>query len=261
MSGKTQTRFIQLWQNRGVWVMLLWPLSRVFLALVHLRRWLYRTGWMRSTRVAVPVVVVGNVVVGGVGKTPVVIALVEHFQSKGLRVGVVSRGYGRGNGPGNGLGGGHSADSDCLEVHPDGSAHDFGDESLLIRRSTGVPVFVARQRAQAAKALLAAYPGTQVIIADDGLQHYALQRDFEVCVFDDRGVGNGWLMPAGMLREPWPQLLKPSTASALNGGCCTQATSPVFRAFGACANWPASPSAPTAPACLCPTLFNRPKMT
>jgi tetraacyldisaccharide 4'-kinase len=136
--------------------------------------------------------VVGNVVAGGAGKTPVVMALVRHLRQRGLRVGVISRGYGR-------------RSRGCMEVLPDSRPEDVGDEPVLIRRSTGVPVMVAERRAQAAAALLANYPDTDVILADDGLQHAALHRDFELCVFDDRGIGNGLLLPAGPLREPWPR--------------------------------------------------------
>src|SRR5204862_6346517 len=112
--------------------------------------------------------------------------------ARGLKVGSVSRGYGRGT-------------SDCGEVRADSRAADVGDEPLLLARSCAVPVFVARQRVDAARALLRTHPQTQVIVSDDGLQHYAMKRDVEICVFDERGVGNGWLLPAGPLREPWPR--------------------------------------------------------
>ena len=140
----------------------------------------------------VPVVVVGNVVVGGAGKTPTVIALVRHLQAQGKAIGVVSRGYGR-------------RTKTCLEVQPDANPSDTGDEPLLIRKATNAPVFVAPTRVAACHALLSAYPKTDIIICDDGLQHYALHRDMEICVFDNRGIGNGWLLPAGMLREAWPR--------------------------------------------------------
>ncbi len=129
-----------------------------------------------------PVVIVGNVIAGGAGKTPVVMAVARHLRSRGWHVGVVSRGYGR-----------HT--DDCREVLADSDPSDVGDEPALIHRSTGVPVVVARRRAQAARALLAAHPATDVVVCDDGLQHLALGRDVEVCVFDDRGVGNGWMLP------------------------------------------------------------------
>jgi tetraacyldisaccharide 4'-kinase len=180
------------WIHGGVLAWLLAPLSLVFWLLVAIRRALYRAGVLGSTRIPVPIVVVGNVVAGGAGKTPVVLAVVEHLKARGLRVGVVSRGYGR-------------QTRDCREVFPDSAALEVGDEPLLLKRHSDVPVFVALARPQAAQALLAAYPDTQVIVSDDGLQHYALQRDIEICVFDERGTGNGFLMPAGPLREAWPR--------------------------------------------------------
>ncbi|MDO8371914.1 MAG: tetraacyldisaccharide 4'-kinase [Polaromonas sp.] len=174
---------------------LLWPLSGLYGLLAELRRLAFRAGYFRSERLPVPVVVVGNVVAGGAGKTPAVIALVQHLQARGLQVGVVSRGYGR-------------TSAHCLEVLPGTPIDESGDEPALIRRATGAPVFVASRRAEAARALLAAHRATQVIVCDDGLQHYALQRDVEIAVFDERGIGNGWLLPAGPLREPWPERLQ-----------------------------------------------------
>jgi tetraacyldisaccharide 4'-kinase len=162
--------------------------------LVRLRQGLYMTGMLQRHSVPVPVIVVGNVVAGGAGKTPVVMAVVRHLQARGLRPGVISRGYGR-------------RTQDCREARADSPAHEVGDEPALIKRTTTAPVFVARQRKDAALALLAQYPDTNVLVCDDGLQHYALARDIEVCVFDDRGVGNGFLLPAGPLREPWPRLV------------------------------------------------------
>lgn len=180
------------WGRRAWLARLLWPLAALHGVLVRLRRTLYRRGLYSSVRLPVPVVVVGNVVAGGAGKTPLVMALVRHFQAAGYRPGVISRGYGR-------------QGKDCLEVLPQLSAAQTGDEPLLIRQLTGVPVFVAPRRAEAAKALLRLHPDTNLIVCDDGLQHYALQRDLNIAVFDERGAGNGWLLPAGPLREPWPQ--------------------------------------------------------
>lgn len=179
------------WHRRGWLACLLWPLAQVYGLVVRLRWVLYRRHILRSEHFGVPVVVVGNVIAGGAGKTPLVIALVKHLQAQQVLVGVVSRGYGR-----------HG--TDCLEVIPGASPRLTGDEPALIKRATGAPVFVAGKRVDAVRALLAAYPGTAVVVCDDGLQHYALQRDIEIAVFDDRGVGNGWLLPAGPLREPWP---------------------------------------------------------
>ncbi len=183
---------LRIWQRRGWQAWLLWPLSLLYGLLAGLRRLLYRLHLKPSGRVAVPVIVVGNVVAGGSGKTPVVMALVQHWTARGVRVGVVSRGHGR-------------SSTDCREVRPDSLPAEVGDEPALIQRSCQVPVFVARQRLQAAQALLAAYPGIQLIVCDDGLQHHALHRDLEICIFDDRGLGNGFLLPAGPLRETWPR--------------------------------------------------------
>lgn len=174
----------------AAWLLL--PISGVFGLLAACNRAAYRWGWKSTYRAGVPVIVVGNVVAGGAGKTPVVLALVNHLRDRNLRAGVISRGYGRRN-------------TDTLEVRPDSAPRDVGDEPALIRRLTSLPVFVADTRAAAAQALLAAYPQTQVIVSDDGLQHLALERDIEICVFDDRGIGNGWLLPAGPLREHWPR--------------------------------------------------------
>lgn len=180
------------WTQRGLLAWLLWPVALLFGALAALRRWLYRARLLTIQRVPVPVIVVGNVVAGGSGKTPVVMALVQHLQARGIRVGVVSRGYGR-------------RATDCREVQADSAVTDVGDEPALIQHKTRAPVFVAARRFEAATALLARHPATQVIVCDDGLQHLSLQRDLEICVFDDRGVGNGFLLPAGPLREPWPR--------------------------------------------------------
>ena len=190
--SRLQRILISTWTRRGWLAWLLWPVALLFGALAALRRSLYRTGWLKTQRVPALVIVVGNVVVGGSGKTPVVMALVRHLQARGLPVGVISRGYGR-------------QATDCREVLDDSPIEDVGDEPALIKRATGVPVFVADRRIEAARALLACYPATQVIVCDDGLQHLGLQRDLEICVFDDRGIGNGFLLPAGPLREPWPR--------------------------------------------------------
>ncbi|KQW57441.1 tetraacyldisaccharide 4'-kinase [Variovorax sp. Root411] len=186
------SRLQDAWLRRGPLACLLWPLSLLYAALFAVRGWLYRSGWLRTGRVPVPVIVVGNVIAGGAGKTPVVMAVVQHLQGRGLTVGVVSRGYGR-----------HT--DDCREVLGDSDPRDVGDEPALIHHATKAPVFVARKRIDAARALLASHPATQVVVSDDGLQHLALGRDIEICVFDDRGIGNGWRLPAGPLREAWPR--------------------------------------------------------
>ncbi len=197
-----QHRLRQSWDQRGTVSWALLPLAVVYAALAALRRQLYRWGLSKPQRFAVPVIVVGNVVAGGSGKTPVTMALADHLRSAGKSVGVVSRGYGR------------SAKT-CMEVNTSSDTQDVGDEPLLIHRKTGCPVFVAASRAQAVAALLKQYPETDVILCDDGLQHYGLFRDIEVCVFDDRGIGNGRLLPSGPLREHWPRALVASAGQSL----------------------------------------------
>ncbi|MGV8805633.1 MAG: tetraacyldisaccharide 4'-kinase [Polaromonas sp.] len=202
------------WRCSGGLARLLWPVAQFHGLLVCVRRALYRRGLLRSERFGnVVVLVVGNVVAGGAGKTPLVMALLRHLQACGITAGVVSRGYGR-------------QDDGCLEVRPDTPVNESGDEPALIQRVTVAPVFVARKRADAVRALLAAYPATAVVVCDDGLQHYALQRDIEIAVFDDRGIGNGWLLPAGPLREPWPERLRQGVNLVLHTG-----QQPAFEGF------------------------------
>lgn len=194
MLAAMQTRLRQSWNHRGLLPLILLPVAALYGALAALRRQLYRWQFKKSRRVSIPVVVVGNVVAGGSGKTPVTIALVEHLMGRGWSVGVVSRGYGR-------------RSKSYLEVTAATTPHAVGDEPLLIQQKTRVPVLVGPSRFKAASALLQRYPQTQVIVCDDGLQHYGLFRNLEICVFDDRGCGNGWLMPSGPLREYWPRAL------------------------------------------------------
>ena len=165
------------------------PLAWLFGALAAMRRAAYRTGLARSIGIRVPVVVVGNITAGGSGKTPLVVALVAALVERGFRPGIVSRGHGR-------------RTRGAREVTMNDAASDTGDEPLLLAAS-GAPVFVGEKRADAAARLLAAHPDVDVIVADDGLQHYALARDVELAVVDaTRGLGNGLLLPAGPLREP-----------------------------------------------------------
>lgn len=170
----------------------LWPLSLLYGLLVAVRRALYQAGIFKSSHPGVPVIVVGNVIAGGAGKTPVVMAVLQHLQAQGWHPGVVSRGYGR-------------STRDNRIALAGSPPHLVGDEPALIARSCQVPVAVAAKRSEAAQLLLSEYPDTNVIVCDDGLQHWALQRDIEICVFNEHGIGNGFLLPAGPLREAWPR--------------------------------------------------------
>ncbi|WP_296000733.1 tetraacyldisaccharide 4'-kinase [Rugamonas sp.] len=184
-----QTTLTRNWLRRGPLACALWPLSLLFRALGAVRRRLYLSGVFASSRLPVPVVVVGNIFIGGTGKTPLTIWLVQALQQAGFHPGVISRGHG-------------GAAGAARAVTASSSPRDVGDEPLLIAQRTGAPVMVGRDRAAAGRALLAAQPLVDVIVTDDGLQHYALQRDVEIILFDGRGAGNGWLLPAGPLREP-----------------------------------------------------------
>ncbi|MCX7155184.1 MAG: tetraacyldisaccharide 4'-kinase [Rhodocyclales bacterium] len=186
---------------------LLFPLSLLFIVLVVLRRALYRLGLLGRERLPVPVVVIGNITVGGTGKTPLVIYLASALRALGRCPGIVSRGY-RGD------------DTQVVEVTVGSDPGTVGDEPLLLARRSGCPVFVGRDRVAAARALLAGHPECDVILADDGLQHYRLARDVEIAMFDQRGVMNGWPLPAGPLREPVSRLAHVD-AVVLNGTAVT----------------------------------------
>lgn len=188
---------LRSWMSINTLSCLLLPVALCMKFLVFFRRSLYQLGVLKSEKVDATVVVVGNVIAGGAGKTPTVIELVQHLKSKGIACGVVSRGYASNN-------------AHCQEVSPQTSALEVGDEPLLIYRKTGIPVVIGKNRTLAAKSLLGQHPNTKIIICDDGLQHYQLYRDIEICVFDNRGYGNGLMLPAGPLREAWPRVTLPS---------------------------------------------------
>jgi tetraacyldisaccharide 4'-kinase len=180
--------------TRGVVSYLLWPVSGVFYVLSRIRRSLYHFGIFRTNRFKVPVVVVGNITVGGSGKTPIVIKLVEYFKQQGRRVGVVSRGYG----------GSHTNAS--LLVNADTNVLVSGDEPLLIATQTQVPVMVNKCRSQAVQDLIEQHQ-VEIVVSDDGLQHYAMSRTVEIAVIDGhRRFGNGFFLPAGPLRESLSRL-------------------------------------------------------
>ncbi len=189
MRSTLETTLTRNWLRRGALARALWPLALLFRLVTALRSRLYALGLLTSTRLPVPVIVVGNIFIGGTGKTPLTIWLVQALQNAGFTPGVISRGHG-------------SADRLARPVTPSSSVQQAGDEPLLIAQRSGVPVVVGRDRAAAGRLLLQLNPAVDVLIADDGLQHYALQRDIEIILFDGRGAGNGWVLPAGPLREP-----------------------------------------------------------
>lgn len=188
----------------GLWAVVLAPLAGVFSVLSAARTVLYKVSLLRQTRLLVPVIVIGNITVGGTGKTPLAIWLAQTLRAAGLRPGIVSRGYG-------GVRGG------ARPVLIDSDPAQVGDEPLLLARQTGCPVWVGARRAEAGAALLAAHPEVDVVLCDDGLQHLALARDIEIVVVDGaRGVGNGHHLPWGPLREGVGRL-KTVTAVVVNG--------------------------------------------
>ena len=185
-----QQRLQREWLSDGPLSQALRPLAAVYGLLLRIRNAFYQLGWLRTATLPVPVIVVGNWIVGGAGKTPTTLALLAQLQARGLRAGVISRGYGRAD------------DANLHLLTRQSTAAQAGDEPLLIHLRSGVPVAVARDRVAAAEALLQANPGLQLLISDDGLQHLRLPRALAVLVFDERGIGNGRLLPAGPLRQP-----------------------------------------------------------
>jgi tetraacyldisaccharide 4'-kinase len=193
------------WYGRCRAIRLLYPLSLLFGLLVAARRWMYRSGLLGTTRLPVPVIVVGNLNVGGSGKTPLTLTLIEWLRRAGFKPGVISRGYGgRARAP--------------MPVSADSDPALVGDEPVLIARRAGCPLWIGRSRGEAGLRLLDFHPEVDVILADDGLQHYALARDMEIVVVDaERRFGNGLLLPAGPLREPVSRLHS-ADAVVVNGG-------------------------------------------
>jgi tetraacyldisaccharide 4'-kinase len=194
VAARIESALARLWwrDTRSALAWALWPLSWCYRAVSALRRLAYGVGWFRPEHATVPVIVVGNLVAGGAGKTPTVMALVQALRQAGWTPGVISRGHGR-------------RSRDAAAVQDDSPAAEVGDEALLIRLRTRAPVWVARRRIEAARALCATDTAVDVLVADDGLQHLALARNVQVIVFDERGIGNGWQLPAGPLRQPMPK--------------------------------------------------------
>ena len=189
-----ESALVTAWYQGAWWLYFLRPLEFFFRCVVALRKGLYRSGLVKQFTPSKPVVVVGNITVGGTGKTPIVLALIEYLQSQGMRPGLVSRGYGssRSNFP--------------YSVSRDSTAEDCGDEALLIYQRTSCPCVVSPRRVDAVRQLLSDFD-VDVILSDDGLQHYALARHMEIAVLDEkRRTGNGFCLPAGPLREPASRL-------------------------------------------------------
>ena len=184
---------MRYWYRRGLIAWTLWPLSLVFRLAVAVRRLLYWLRLLPSAHPGIPVVVVGNLVAGGSGKTPLVIWIAEHLKRKGWTPGIVSRGYGAAAGP-------------PRAATIASQAADVGDEPIVLARRSGCPVWIGGDRLEVIKALRAVHEDVDVLVLDDGLQHYRLRRDVEIAVVDARGFGNGFMLPAGPLREPRSRL-------------------------------------------------------
>jgi tetraacyldisaccharide 4'-kinase len=193
------------WLQRGGLSLALWPLSWLYGGLFALRRVLYRLGFKTTGTLPVPVIVVGNLIAGGAGKTPTTLAVVQLLRRSGWTPGIVSRGYGR---QGDGI----------QPVTHDTPVAQSGDEPLLMHLRSRAPVVVGRDRVAAGRELLKHHPEVDVLVSDDGLQHWRLARDAQVIVFDERGAGNGRLLPAGPLREPMPASVPPRSVVLYNAG-------------------------------------------
>lgn len=197
--------FQRCWYGNCRHTLLLAPFSLMFFFLVAWRRVAYRVGLLRVQRLPVPVIVVGNLAVGGSGKTPLTLCIAQWLAELGYHPGIITRGYG---------GSAHAP----MPVRADSAPALVGDEPILLARRAACPVWIGRKRAEAGRQLLAFHPEVDVLVADDGLQHYALARDMEIVVVDgQRGFGNGRLLPAGPLREPVGRLATVD-AAVVNGG-------------------------------------------
>ena len=180
---------MKFWYRRGAIAWLLWPASFAFRLVVLGRKLLYRLGVLRSAHPGIPVIVVGNLTVGGSGKTPLVIWVAQFLKSRGRSPGIIARGYGV-----------RLREPRAATIASE--AAEVGDEPVILARRSGCPVWVGPDRVEVAAALRRQHPEVDVLVLDDGLQHYRMRRDIEIVVVDARGFGNGFMLPAGPLREP-----------------------------------------------------------
>ena len=181
--------FNNQYYKKSNWIYLLLPFSILFYCISILNNYLYKNGFLKRIKIKVPVLIIGNITLGGTGKTPLALNLITKFLNKGLNPALISRGYG-------------GTAKNITEVFESTNVRVVGDEALLIKAKSKIPVFVGKDRVGAAKILLKKYPKTSIIISDDGLQHHRLGRDYEIIVVDSqRNFGNGFIFPAGPLRE------------------------------------------------------------
>lgn len=224
------------WYRRSLVAWLLWPVSLAFRVAVAIRRALYALRLLPSAHPGIPVIVVGNLVAGGSGKTPLVIWIAEHLKRHGWTPAIVSRGYGASAGP-------------PRAATIASQAHDVGDEPIVLARRSGCPVWIGADRLAVIRALRDAHPDVDVLVLDDGLQHYRLRRDVEIAVVDARAFGNGFMLPAGPLREPASRLRSVdavvSHGSALKGYAMRLVGTELHRMTNAAERKPASAFANT----------------
>ncbi|MDC6466825.1 tetraacyldisaccharide 4'-kinase [Methylophilaceae bacterium] len=181
--------FNNQYYKKSNWIYLLIPISIFFYFFSNLKKYLYKNGFLKTIKIKVPVLIIGNITLGGTGKTPLALDLIEKFLKKGLNPALISRGYG-------------GTTKNIIEVFELSNVSTVGDEALFIKSKSKIPVFIGKDRVGAAQNLLKKYPKTSIIISDDGLQHHRLARDYEIIVVDSqRQFGNGLIFPAGPLRD------------------------------------------------------------